>query len=75
MPDVPEHVDGVLHCHQEIVELVQLGLVSNHVVHEHWEEFTLPVKESAACSLLYVGFPVGNEVKLCIPVVDLLQFL
>lgn len=72
MANVPKHIDGVLHGHEEVVQLVQLSFVSNHVIHQHWEEFTLPVEETDSSGLLYICLPVRYEVKLGVPVVNFL---
>lgn len=73
MPDVDKHVDGVFDRHQEVVHLVQLGLVGDHLSHEEGVQNSVPVQESAASGLTHVGLPVADQVKLPVPEVDLTQ--
>lgn len=75
MSDIAEHINRVLDGHQEVVHLVQFGLVGDHLSHEEGVQDSVPVQESAASGLADIGFPVADQVELPVPEVDLTQLL
>ena len=73
MPDVAEHVEWVLKCHQVIVHLVESMSVANDLFEEGREVHPLPIEESASSSLAHHGLPAADNLEFPIPVVDLLD--
>jgi hypothetical protein len=64
MPNVDQHLQGVTHCHGQIVKLIQVHLVGEDALEENGEVITLPVEESAAGRFPYILLPVGDHIDL-----------
>ena len=73
MSRVIQHIYRIFDSHQEVIHLVELILVLDHLLHQVGVQAALPVEESASGGLSHVLLPVRNQIQLPVPVVNLLQ--
>jgi hypothetical protein len=64
MLDVNEHLQGIIHGHSQIVQLVQAHFIRKDALEEDWKVVSLPVDESAAGRFVDVLLPVGDHIDL-----------
>ena len=63
MPDVPEHFNWVVHCHEEVVNLIWSLDVSHDHVEDERIQTSNPVHKTAPGGFLYDFLPVGNDLE------------
>ena len=73
MFDVLEHINGVRQRRKVVVHLVQTCFVTDDFLEENVTQSPLPVNKSATCRTSYVYFPVTDESKTPIQIINLLQ--
>lgn len=59
-----QHLQGVIHAHRQIVNLIQVHLVSIDALQEYWVEVTLPIQESAPGGFMHILLPVRDDIDL-----------
>lgn len=62
MLDVDQHVEWVVQCHEEVVQLVQSVLVGCYLLEEDGEQRAVPIQESASGGFSDIPLPVGDDV-------------
>lgn len=63
MPDVPEHLDRVVHGHEEVVDLIwSLDITHDHVEDE-WKQAPNPIYETAPSWFLDNLLPIWDDLE------------
>jgi len=62
--NIDKHLNRVIECKEEIVQLIEPLFVSNYALKDGRYKGATPVEESAACGLAHVPLPVGDHVNL-----------
>lgn len=63
VPDVLQHLKGILKCHQVVVHLVETVLFRENLLEKKMVQSSLPVHEAAACCSSGVHFPVADHIQ------------
>ena len=72
MSRVVEHIYRVFDSHQEVIHLVELILILDHLLHKIRIQPSLPIQKPASSSLPHILLPIRHKIQLPVPIIDLL---